>query len=346
MKKTVSIVILICIIMFTGCNRSKKQNTAVAAQDTVSVRVVEIHPSSFTEHGTFYGKISAINESHIVCYMGGRVEKIKYREGAYVKAGTSLACIDTEKADVFLQTAKLQEKISLLNYEQQKKHLAEGNASQMSVYQTNLAFLSAQSTRVDAEKNRIGAFAITPISGRVTASHISLYQEIPPGTPTFTVAATNIMKVEINISEYDAAFVKTGSTAQITADMFPDRVWEGTVKYMSREVSSDNKAFTAEVHISNKDGSLSPGLTGRVNLVLRKYDKIITVPVNAVKTEGVRESVVIAGPDNKAQRRFIKTGPQTENRIVVLDGLEEGLRLITEGHHLAKDGTPLRIATN
>ena len=331
------------VLVFCGCMTEQKAQKVEAVRDTVSVHVMEVGPEPFTEFGTYYGRILPINEAQIICYAGGRVDELKAKEGSWVKQGTSLAGIDAAKATSLLETARLQEKIAKQNLEQTRKHFQDGNASQLAVDQANLAYLGAQSTRIDAEKNHRGALVVSPIDGVVTTRFISLYQELPPGSPTFTVAQTSTMKVRIGIAESDAILVGTGAKVKVSVEMFPERVWQGTIKTISGESAQDSKVFWAEVYIDNRDGALKPGVSGRVQIAIRKLAKSLVVPTSAIKTEGVRSSVLIVDTENIAHRRFIELGPQSDTSYVVRGGLSEGEKVIVSGQHLVADGVPVKV---
>jgi RND family efflux transporter MFP subunit len=263
-----------------------------------------------------------------------------------VKEGASLAAIDSAKAETLLETAKLQEKIALKNYKQTKKHLDEGNASRIALDQARLAYLGAKSTRIDAEKNYRGALAVTPLSGLVTFRSISLYQELSPGFPTFSISQTSTMKVRIAIIESDAITVSPGSAAEITSPNHPGRVWQGKVKSIAREATASDRTFRAEIHIANSNGTLKAGTTAKVKILLKRHENVLLLPTDAIRNDGVQQSVMVVSDKGKATRRIISPGAFSDTQTLVKSGLHTGDRVIVSGQQLATEGTPVRIVTN
>jgi len=341
----VFVLFMSCIALFNGCTKgSDKEQSETTKKDTLSVVVSEIVPDTFVEYGTYYGRITPLNEATLICYTGGRVEVLHASEGDWVKKGTSLASIDSAKAKVLLQTARLQESIARKNLKLTKKHLVDGNASQLAVDQAELKYLNAKAQRIDAAKNYRGAMAISPIPGIVTVRSITLHQEITPGYPTFSIAQTSIMKVSIALIESDASYVHPGSSVDITTALDPDKKWHGTIHTVAREATSSDRTFKAEIHIDNSDGILKAGATGIVRLALREYENVIVIPTDAIRTDGVRHSVMVVLDNGKAQRRTIEPGPQSDTKTMVKSGLSVGDRLIIKGHQLVSDGMAVRIA--
>lgn len=330
------------LFLAVGCSEDK-DGKLEKVQDPVPVQVVTVEPSTFTEYVTYYGRIKALKEAHLVCYSGGRVERVRVREGDRVKKGASLASIDSDKALSLLETARLQEKVAKRSFEQLRKHLQDGNASQLAVDKAELSYLSAKNSRIDAEKNYRGALAISPISGVVASKLVDLYQELPPGTPLFTVAQTSKMKISVELLESDVALVQKGGEAEVTLDISPGRVWKGEVQSVAQEASSESKKFRAEIHVENSDGFLKSGMTGRVRLKLREFADAVIVPVHAVQNEGVRNSVMVVDDQSNARRRYLNLGPQTDTTVLVSEGLSKGERFIVAGYHLVADGSPVVV---
>ncbi len=327
-------------LLIAGCAKKETSQPQVT-HNPIAVTIQQVATRPFTEYSTYYARLEPFNEAQIVCYSGGRVEKLSAQEGSWVKQGASLASIDSDKASSLLETAKLQEKIAKLNLDQTKRHFQDGNASQLAVDQAELGFLSAQNNRIDAEKNYRGALGITPISGQVTRKFVNSYQELPPGSPLFTVAQNGTMKVKIDLLESDVANIKIGTTAEMTLDIYPGKTWQGKIKYIAPAASPESKKFPAEIHIDNKDGLLKAGLTGRVRLELQHLDEAVVVPIHVVLTEGVRSSVMVVDSQNKARKRYIEPGSQSDNMLLVKSGLQKGEVLIVGGQNLVADGAPV-----
>ena len=62
--------------------------------------------------------------------------------------------------------------------------------------------------------------------------------------------------------------MSTGLNAALKLDSFPQRTWHGRVAVVSPEVGAGDgeRTFNVEVPLSNPDGSLRTGMTGRAKI--------------------------------------------------------------------------------
>jgi multidrug efflux pump subunit AcrA (membrane-fusion protein) len=97
-----------------------------------------------------------------------------------------------------------------------------------------------------------------------------------------------------------------------------------------------------EIEVPNPGFRLKPGMYARVRLLAEHREAILTVPRAAVVDIGGRRGVYLADGD-VARFRDVRTGISDDERIEVLEGLEEGARVVTTGALAIRDGE--RITT-
>ncbi|NLD98573.1 MAG: efflux RND transporter periplasmic adaptor subunit [Fibrobacter sp.] len=335
-------VILVFILLLISCAKKTVDNER-KRDETVPVTVMVLTPETFIEEGTYFGIIEPVETADIVCYSGGRVEKINISERQRVKKGFSLAHIDPARASSALNSAKAQQDIAKSMLDQTVRLLQIGNSSQIAVRQQKLTYLNAHSTYVDALKNYRGAFAVSPINGIVTRKYIDIYQEIPPNTKTFTVSRLDTVKVGIGITETDIFKVHPGSAATLTIPMVQDRKWHGRIKNLAAAAGSEDRVFSAEIYFENRDHFLMAGISGRVELYLNRYDSVIVVPTGIITVEGIKSSIMVVDSAGFVHKRFIETGPQSDTQTMVKSGLAFNERVITDGFQLVREGTAVKI---
>ncbi len=336
--------IILVLLVMSNCNKDTKNENSDTQiiQDTIPVSTLTIEPQDFLVYGEYYGNIQGIKEATIICYAGGNVDKISVKEGAYVKEGTKLAHIDSERISAGYETTKLNEKIARDNHDRLLKHLEKGNSSQFQIDQAHLQWLNSKTQRIEAEKALKGALCVTPISGIVTTRHIEPYQELAPGSPAFTITQLHKVKVHIGIPESELEGVKEGNEAEISFSIYPGKTWKGKVHRITREASKMNRTFQAILHIENSKRDIKPGLTAYVKLTLVKKADQIVIPTNAILTEGKKNYVMVM-KNNVANKIIIETGVTNKNQTIVTSGLEQGSALIIKGHHIISDGSLLKV---
>jgi RND family efflux transporter MFP subunit len=340
-RQTLPLILFASVLLFGGCSGSKTPaSDASAKKGGIPVRTMVLEKTDFTEYGEYYGKLEARTRAVLTAPGGGRVESLDAEEGDIVLKGDSLGSVNAESAMAAFRAAELNERIAGETLHRQQELLRKGNASRFAVDQAELALLSARKELIDARRLLEGARAESPVDGVIVSRHIELFDVIPPGAPTFTVADTSRMRVGIGIPESEIAGIAKGNPAKVSFDIYPGEVWEGSLLSLDGEVSPESLTFAAEVVIDNSDGRLAPGLTARVELLRRNLPDMIVIPSQALLSDG-SDSFVMLADGGRALRRQVVTGPSDTARTVIIDGIADRAELIVEGNHLVADGSAI-----
>jgi HlyD family secretion protein len=169
------------------------------------------------------------------------------------------------------------------------------------------------------------------------------------------------MEALVDVDENDIVSVALGDDAEIEIDALPEARYPGEVTEIassaktSAQGTTDQKTeFEVKVAINEPDSDLRPGMTASAEIVTDVRENCLSVPIQcvAVRTpeqlggqpeaaaEGEQEEprfvpdrdgfveVVWVIEDGRAIARQVKTGIQSETHIEILDGLEEGDRVV------------------
>ncbi|GAB4222747.1 MAG: efflux RND transporter periplasmic adaptor subunit [Acidobacteriota bacterium] len=136
------------------------------------------------------------------------------------------------------------------------------------------------------------------------------------------------------VHERDAAGIAVGAPARVTVDALPGREFEGTVERIaevSRPIRADSPAKFSEVRIRlavDDAATLKPGMKARARIVVGRLDDTLVVPRAAIRGDSERPWVLVATADGTTERRDVRLGGQDAVKAGVLEGLEEGERVL------------------
>jgi HlyD family secretion protein len=119
-----------------------------------------------------------------------------------------------------------------------------------------------------------------PVSGVVLKKNVESGEVVQSGTPVFTIGEIDDPWIKVYIKEDKLALVKLGQRATITVDTYRDKVYEGTVSYISSQAEFTPKTvqtqeervklvFGVKVRVKNINQELKPGMPADVNIHLR-----------------------------------------------------------------------------
>lgn len=176
-----------------------------------------------------------------------------------------------------------------------------------------------------ADYSRITA----PFDGMVTWRYADTGALIQAGTsnvgsmPVVKVAQINILRLRIPVPESLAAYVRDGDVADVRVQATGDR-FTGKVVRTTGALDRATRSLQVEVDVPNRKGKLTPGMYADVTLAIAGSRDAMLVPVEAVDREPNGSWVLVVTANGIVDRRQVRTGLETPNRVQVLEGLHEG----------------------
>jgi len=202
--------------------------------------------------------------------------------------------------------------------------------------------LLAEVTAREATLNRAtrdlqDAVIRAPFDGVVAERLVSPGQFVRVQTPVMRLVRLDPLRLTAEVPERFAPAIRVGHTLSLRVDAFPDRAVEGRVTRISPDVNLKSRAFAIEGEVPNPDGALKPGTFARVRIVTDRVDRILALPVTAVQTRYGR-SVIFTVKDRKAKETEVKLGDRIGANVEVLQGLEAGDTIVSDGVEALSDG--------
>ena len=104
------------------------------------------------------------------------------------------------------------------------------------------------------------------------------------------------------------------------------------VTQISPALDAANTTVEVWVQADNRDGTLRPGTSLKVEMIAKTVSNALIIPEKAVLTspQGSTFAIVI-DKDNKPHRRKIAVGVRDSGKAQITDGLESGQRVATTG---------------
>lgn len=201
-----------------------------------------------------------------------------------------------------------------------------------------------------AETNLAYSYIRAPFAGYIAERNLDPGAYVSGATASTSTLSRGILSLHdvdtvrtlIEVVEKDVPLVKVGQRAEIRAEAYPNRVFEGTVTRVVQALNRATRTMTVEVDLPNKDHLLKGGMFARVEILVGKHAQAIQIPMDAVSRLDDRQYVYIVR-DGKAQRVLVELGSRDENRIEVLKGLMGDEQVIVSGKDLVSDGMTVQM---
>ena len=119
-------------------------------------------------------------------------------------------------------------------------------------------------------------------------------------------------------------------------------IFSGEVKNIGLEADSNNRTFPVEIHVSNSERMLRPGMLARATFTKSIDDEQIVIPRHTI-LEKERGRVVYVFDQGKVFQRDIQVGLSQQDQVQVLQGLKNGELIVVEGQNKLSDGEEVNI---
>jgi HlyD family secretion protein len=178
-----------------------------------------------------------------------------------------------------------------------------------------------------------------PITGLLSQLQVELGQRIAPGVRIGQIDDMSELKIRANVAEHYVSRVVPGLSAVMKLDQHEFLL---EVKKVYPEVT--NGQFTIDmVFVGEKPASIRRGQTLQLTLALGEKGDALQLPRGAFFQQTGGNWIFVLTKEGKAERREIRLGRQNADFYEVIDGLQEGDRVITSRYDLFGDAEVILI---
>lgn len=289
------------------------------------------------------GRLLPDEEVDLSFETSGKITKIYFKEGTYVRKGDLLAKVNDAPLQAELKKLEAQIPLAQDRVFRQKSLLAKDAVSQEAYESVNteLAKLEADIQLVKARIDQTELRA--PFDGNIGLRQVSEGTYASPSTVLARLTKTSPLKIQFSIPEKQANILKVGTPFKFRLDDGASNQYTASVYAI--EPNLDGETLTMEVRAlyPNQGGILPPGRSVQIEIKVQEIQNTIVVPSLSVIAEMGRD-VAYVYKDGRAQQVTLRKGMRTASAIQVLEGLNVGDTLLVTGVMQLRDG--LLVAIN
>jgi RND family efflux transporter MFP subunit len=351
-KKWVAIFTVALVLAGVALVAAKSKDKADPKADSTPFRLGKVQAEDLQVSVREVGVVDPVTKVDVKSVVSGRVLTLKVREGAIVQRGDVLAEIEPDvnqaqslsdvqasvkDADLKLQDAEREFQMQKNLFEQGLVGKDPFRSTQIKRDQAAETLRSAKMRYQIVEDRGIpisgnaasqNARVTSPMSGVVIKKGVELGETVTSGvssfnagTVLFTVADLKSLIIRVNLNEVDIAKVQVGQPVRITLDAYPQKVFTGTVSFVSpsAELVEKIKVFKVEVKLDELGESFKTGMSANVEILGAKRDKAVSIPLEALqKRDGKTIAYRLKANLNPKQLASAKDGLAGRNKFIWL----------------------------
>ena len=327
MKKV--LLMLLAVILLVSCGEKQKQN--VKAPTRVKTQVVS--PGMVDNAQTYVGIVEE-REATAVSFTGmGVVKRMLVNEGQAVSKGQLIAEMDDTQARNLLSGAEAQ--MTQANDALARFKMLHDNGSLPEVQWVEIQSKVAQakSQLEVAKKNLEDCRLVAPVSGIVGRKLIGAGETALPSQAVVSILDISTVKVKVAVPEAEIGGINAEA---INGSYQGGRIEKGV------QADALTHTYDIRIHVANGDRKLLPGMVASVRFISDGSQAIGSkmIPVTAVQKKSDGSLFVwTVGKDSTAHRATVTIGQTQGNYVSVIEGLDIGDRIATEGYQKLSEGT-------
>jgi len=298
----------------------------------VPVETRLVSTESVSDRFEAVGTIEASEAITVVAEIDASVKSLPFREGQPIEEGGLIAQLDDEAAKAEVQRSEALREQSRVTYERVKSLFEQKAAAPQDLDDAAAGLKVAEANLALAEERLSKTRVTAPFAGLVGARRVSTGAYLRAGDPITDLASVSEIKVTFSAPERYLGLLRRGRQVDVSTAAYPGTSLRGRIDVVSPVLNAGTRAAEIIARVPNPGHRLRPGMSADVSVVLSERPKSLTVPNEAVFSEGGQTFVYTVKPDSTVERVALRLGTRQADVVEVLEGLSAGARIVAAGH--------------
>ncbi len=306
--------------------------------------------------------LSGLHEVGLYARSNGYLSRFNADIGSRVRAGQTLAVIETPELDQELSVARATVEQVLATNELTRttldrwRTMADAGVATKQEFDERLAAFNVSKANLNAARanlDRLSALktfatVVAPFSGVVTSRNIDVGALVSPSVavgarPLFTLAQVDTLRAITFVPQDAAPGIRVGQAVEIFVQELGG-TYNGRVTRTAQSIDPSTRTLQAIIEVSNANGRLLPGMYAQVKLTTTRAEAPLLVPSNAliIRGDGPQVGVVRDGVVHLVK---IMLGRDFGTQLEALGGVREGDLLVVNPNDDVAEGAKVRVIT-
>ena len=344
--KVIGIIVVILVLGFVFRNPIKSKISPETSFKTTKVKKTGLNQTISAS-----GKIATDEEVTLKFQTSGYLSWVGVKKGDKVKKWQSIASLDKEELQKNLKKELIDYMNERWDFEQDQDDYHTGGQPPEKVALNDEIKRILQKVQFDLDhsildveiKNLALKYANlwTPIDGIVTEVDTpNAGVNVTPATAEFVISNPDKMVFSAKVDEADVGQISLGMKAKILLDAYPDETFESTVSqidFTSTTTSSGGTAYEIKFLLpENLNQRFRIGMNGDADIIISEKQEVLAVPFEAIQDSDGKQYVWILPENNIPLKKEVKTGLGNDYDTEILQGINEGDKVITSDFKLLK----------
>ncbi len=313
------------------------------------VTAMVVQPERFEHFVQVQGDVAT--KQNIVLYpqFSGQLKKLHVVVGDEVKEGAVLATLDDNGLSQQLNQLKVQEALAKTTFERQEKLWAQNIGSELQFLQAKTQYEAQKSLTQQLSQQLEKTQIIAPFDGTIDAVLAEAGTVVSAGvSPVFRLVNLSNMYLKADVPESYLSEVVAGKKVMVDFPVLGLKV-ASKVRSVGRYINPGNRTFSIEVDLPKQTSQIKPNLTAQIQINDYTSEQALLVPQSVISENAAGQQYVYTTfydqerEQSTALKRIVVTGKTEGDFVEILEGIQAGDTVISEGARSVKDGQAISI---
>lgn len=329
---------------FPACERAPEQAKA-GGPGVQRVKVATVERASFSDDVEALGTVRALESIDLSANVTETVKQLHFEDGDRVTQGQILAELSDTEERAMLAAAEAQLAEPSREADRLRALVESGAVSEVR--------LQAHETQIEIAKQKIEEIQArisdrrlkAPFDGVLGFRRVSVGALVSPGDIITTLDLLHPVKFDFMVPETFLGDLEPGLEVTAHSDAWPGVDFVGKVTQIDSRVNPVTRSVTVRAEVPNEDMKLRPGML-LTTILSKNPAESLAVPERALVALQRKQFVFVVAEAEGAkvvERTPVTIGRRQPGIVEVLDGVEAGQQVVTDGLLGLRDGDAVEI---
>ena len=163
-----------------------------------------------------------------------------------------------------------------------------------------------------------------PRAGLLISRSVERGAVVQPGRALLVLAPLGETQLVIQIDERNLGLIRTGQQALVSADAFPDRLFEAVVSFINPAVDIARASVEVKLTVPDPPADLRQDMTVSVDIEVARRGATLVLPARSLRDAQSGRAWIMSVRDGRAVRQDVRTGIRGLGQIEIVEGAKEG----------------------
>jgi membrane fusion protein (multidrug efflux system) len=331
---------LLLLLAAHGCKRGPQAGGF--QMPPTPVEIAPVSQGSVADRFESVGNVEAGEAILVVAEIDAVVRALPFQEGQPVRAGALLVQLDDAQLRAEVARSEALRDQAKASFGRVKAVVGQGAGAPQDLDDA-AAGLKVAEANLSLAETRLRKTRITaPFAGVTGAKRVSPGAYLRAGTPVTELASIGVIKVTFSVPERYLGQLRRGAPVSLSAPAFPGYALVGVIDVIDPVLDPQTRSSRVIARVRNPGGRFRPGMSVNVTAVLSQRPQAVTVPNEAVFSEGGQNFAYVVKQDSTVTKSALVLGTRLSDVVEVVKGLEPGQFVVRAGHQKLFEGAKIK----